>query len=197
MWNLPMQKQMLKLRFERLIINRKMEIFHNLKYFPQVMELYIKYLKYLEDDFSIFSESLLLGIVQFIESTSSHFYLVLLDDKVCGFFALEHFIGSNKKLYSAEVVTCFDRNFWGSFTKLAAKSFKEFCFVKLGLMKLKALIYPQNSRVIALLRSCGFKKEGCLKAETIKNNRLQDIEVYSVFNESALQNAYNKEELCN
>ena len=92
-----MQKQTLEYRFERLIINREMRLFYNLKYFPQVMKLYVKYLKYLEDDFSIFSENLLLGIVEFIEITSPHFYLVLLGDEVCGFFALERPIGSNKK----------------------------------------------------------------------------------------------------
>lgn len=189
-----MQRQ--TFRFERLMINRSAGLFHNIRYFPQVMRLYIKYLRYLEDDFSKFSERSLEGMVEFIERVTPHFYLVLADDEVCGFFCLEHLIGSDRKIYSAEVITCFNRKYWGVFTKYAARNFQDFCFDVLGLTKIKAVVYPQNSRVKAILRTCGFRREACLKAETRKNNQLQDIEIYSVFNENVLQNAH-KEGLCN
>lgn len=182
-----MQKQLF--RFERLMINRQAGLFHNIRYFPQVMELYIKYLRHLEDDFSMFSERSLEGMVEFIERVTPHFYLVLADNEVCGFFCLEHLIGSARQIHSAEVITCFNKKYWGTFTKYAARAFQDFCFEELGLKKLKALVYPQNSRVKAILRVCGFKREACLRAETRKNGRFQDIEIYSVFN--------NKEDLCN
>lgn len=184
-------------RFERLMIKRSAGLLRNLRYFPQVMRLYIKYLRHLEDDFSRFSQRPLEGMVEFIERTTPHFYLVLKGDEVCGFFSLEHLIGSSTKIYSAEVVTCFDRKYWGTFTKYAARTFQDFCFNELGIVKLKALVYPQNSRVKAVLRTCGFTREAYMKAETRKNTRLQDIEIYSVFNEDALQNAKFKEDLCN
>lgn len=171
------------------MINRGAGLFHNIKYFPQVMRLYIKYLRHLEDDFSMFSERSLEAMVEFIERTTPHFYLVLSGEEVCGFFCLEHIIGSPRETHSAEVVTCFDRKYWGIFTKYAARAFQNFCFEELGLVKIKALVYPQNSRVKAILRVCGFEREACLKAETRKNGRLQDIEIYSVIN--------NKEDLCN
>lgn len=191
MWNLCMQRQYetagweprrTAFRFERLMINRQTGVFHNIRYFPQVMKLYIKYLRHLEDDFSKFSERSLEGMVELIERVTPHFYLVLREDEVCGFFALEHLIGSARKIHSAEVITCFDRKYWGTFTKYAASAFQDFCFEDLGLVKLIALVYPENSRVKAILRVCGFTREACLKAETRKNGRLQDIEVYSVFN---------------
>lgn len=182
-----MQRQ--QFSFARLMINRKAGLFENIRYFPQVMALYIKYLRHLEDDYSKFCERSLEGMVELIERTTPHFYLVLSGDEVCGFFCLEHLIGSARQTHSAEVVTCFNRKYWGTFTKYAARAFQNFCFEQLGLIKLKAQVYPQNSRVKALLRVCGFTREACLHAETKKNGRLQDIEIYSVIN--------NKEDLCN
>lgn len=180
-----MQKQWF--RFERLVINREREIFENIKYFPQVLKLYIKYLRYLEDDFSVFRISAAVGMVELIERTSPHFYLVLSQDEVCGFFCLENPVGIPNKLYSAQVVTCFDRKYWGTFTKYAGRIFEDYCFNVLGLRKIKALVYPENTRVKALLNTCGFKKEALLKGETLKKGKMQDIEIYSV----------NKEEKCN
>ena len=42
--------------------------------------------------------------------------------------------------------------------------------------------YPENFRVKTLLKSAGFEKEALLKNETLRKGKLQDIEVYSVFN---------------
>ena len=174
-------------RFERLIINRRMGVFQNLKYFPYVMSLYVKYLKVLEDDFSKMQENVFDGMLDFIEKTSPHFYLVLSEDEVCGFFCLDNFIGVADKLYSAEVITCFYKKYWGTFTKYAGLSFKDFCFKELGLTKLKAIIYPQNYRVRGILNSCGFVKEASLKGETLKNGKLQNVDIYSTFNLSKIK----------
>ena len=72
--------------------------------------------------------------------------------------------------------------YWGDYTKKCAKLFLNFCFERFGFYKIKALVYPENSRVITLLKHAGFEKEALLKNETLRNNSLQDIEVYSVFN---------------
>ena len=48
---------------------------------------------------------------------------------------------------------------------------------------MKAYIFPQNFKVKTLLKCAGFKKEAVLKAETIKNGVLQDIEVFSIIKE--------------
>jgi len=185
MWNLFMPKQLF--RFERLIINRKIGVFQNLKYFPQVLRLYLKYLQFLEDDFSLIVENVFDGTIDFVEKISPHFYLVLNEDEVCGFFCLENFVGKANNLYSAEVVTCFDKKYWGTFTKYAGQSFKDFCFDELALVKLKALVYPQNTRVRAILRECGFSLEAVLKMETLKEGVLQDLEIYSAFNQRKIK----------
>ena len=168
-------------RFERLIIDRSRAKFENLKFFPQVLELYAKFLENIEDDFSLLRQELFVGLFDFVEKTTPHFYLVLYNDEVCGFFALERFIGN----YSAEVMTCFNPMYWGYFTKCAGLAFRQFCFEELKLKKIKALVYSQNTKVKGLLKSCGFDLEAVLKKETLKNGVAQDIEVYSVFSEES------------
>ena len=42
-------------------------------------------------------------------------------------------------------------------------------------------MYPDNYRVKTLLKNAGFVKEALLKNETLRNGKLQDIEVYAVF----------------
>ena len=180
MWNFCMQKQLF--RFERLVVDRSRMVFKNLKYFSPLLKLYLKYIRFLEDDFSLFAENPFDALLAYLEQTSPHFYLVLSGDEVCGFFALEDIVGKNNDLYSAYVVTCFDKKYWGTFTKYAGRAFVDFCFNQLGLVKLKAFVYPQNYRVRGILNSCGFQKEALLKAETLKNGKEQSLEIYSVFN---------------
>lgn len=175
-----MQKQLF--RFERLVVNRAQMVFKNLKYFPQLVRLYLKYVRFLEDDFSPFVDNPFDSMIAYLDKTSPHFYLVLSEDEVCGFFALENIVGKNDFLHSAYVVTCFDKKYWGTFTRYAGLSFVDFCFNELGLVKLKAIVYPQNYRVRGILNSCGFKKEALLKAETLKDGKHQDLELYSAFN---------------
>ncbi len=168
-------------RFERIIIQSGGRCV-NLKYFPKVLELYVKYMRYLEDDFSLFKLNALDALVEYIRKISPHFYLVISNEEVCGFFALENLIGNNENIFSAQVITCFFPKYWGVFTKQAGLIFTDFCFDILGIQKLKAVIYPENARVKSILKICGFEKEAFLKSETLRNGCLQDIEVYSVFN---------------
>jgi len=92
---------------------------------------------------------------------------------------LDNLIGVENRLHSAEITTCFKRKFWGNFTKRAAKKFVMYCFKKLKLRKLKALVYKENYRAEAILKTAGLNLEAILKNETLKNGKPQDINVYS------------------
>ena len=146
------------------------------KYINSVNRLYEKYTKYTEDDYN---EDNLAGIIQ---RTQPFFWVILtINNDFAGFVYLDNIIGNSKKLHSAELTTCFERKFWGIYPKYCAKIFLKNCFDKYGFEKIKALIYPQNFRVKTLLKQSGFEKEALLKAETQKNGKPQDIEVYSLF----------------
>lgn len=148
-------------------------------YFEQALFLYMKYSKYLEDDYARNGLSAYEYFECLIKRTLPFFFVIVEDDTVCGFVYLDNIIGNKNKLHCAELTTCFDKRFWGGFTKLCAAIFMGFCFEKCGFEKIKVLVYPDNFRTKALMKFAGFEKEALLKSETLRNNKLQDIEVYS------------------
>ena len=152
-------------------------------YFEQALNLYKQYCKYLDDDFAINGSEVRDYFAELIRRTSPYFWVITEGNVVSGVVYLDNLIGDDAKLHSAELITCFDKRFWGVYTKMCAHVFLRYLFNNLGFEKIKALIYPENFRVKYLLLYSGFKKEALLKRETVKNGKLQDIEVYSVFKE--------------
>ena len=153
-------------------------------YFEQALFLYTKYSKFLDDDYAVNGLSVYEYFYNLVLRTHPFFFVIIENDCVSGFVYLDNIIGSREKLHSAEVTTCFDRRFWGGYTKYCAKIFFEYCFKKYNFVKIKALVYPENFRVKTLLKSAGFEKEALLKNETIRKGKLHDIEVYSLFNKA-------------
>lgn len=170
-------------KFIKIIVNRNRTEFRNIEYLPQIIKLFEKFSKYLNDDYFFENnESSIDSIINLIEKTTPYFWAIL-DKKsntFAGFCFLENWVGAKNNYHSAEVTTCFNPEFWGKYTKDCAKKFIKYCFKKYNLRKLKAYIFPQNTKVKMLLKKSGFKKEALLKSETLKNGIEQDIEVYSI-----------------
>ena len=169
--------------FVNLIIDRKQKRFENIQYFSEVLFLYLRYNKFLDDDYALNGKSFYEYFLGLVERLSHFFWVILCDKKVSGFVFLDNIIGDAERLHSAELTTCFDKAYWGSYTKYCAKLFINYCFKNLKLKKIKAQVYPHNFRTKAILKQSGFEKEGYLKSETLKENRYQDIEIYSVINQ--------------
>lgn len=170
-------------KFIKIIINRKKREFQNIQYLPQVISLYEKFSKHLHDDYFLNNNKSLVDVVINLVEKTCPFFWVIVDKKssqFSGFVFLENWVGSENNFHSAEVITCFEPAFWGKYTKNCAKKFIKYCFKKYKLKKLKAYVFPQNLRVSNILKLSGFKKEATLRAETVKNNVLQDIDVYSI-----------------
>lgn len=171
------------IKFIKIIINRKRKEFRNIQYLPQVISLYERFSRYLHDDYFLNTQkSPVDAVINLIEKTSPFFWIIIdkKSSKFAGFVFLDNWVGSGNNFHSAEVTTCFDPSFWGKYTKICAKKFIKYCFKKYKLAKLKAYVFPQNVKVKTLLKRTGFNKEAVLKAETVKNGVLQDIEVYSI-----------------
>lgn len=172
-------------RFRQVFLNFNKQVFINTENLSDLFFLYLKYSKYLDDDFACDEKPIYRYFLENIEKLSPYFWIIT-DEKTnqsAGFVYLDKLTGNSKTIHSAEVSACFFKKFWGDFTYDTAKKFFNLCFNTLGLKKVKALIYPQNFRVKTLLKKCGFQKEGYLKSETVCCGKLQDIEVYSLIKE--------------
>lgn len=170
-------------KFIKIIINRRNKEFRNIQYLPAIISLYEQFSKHLHDDYFLKNKkSPVDAVVDLVETTSPFFWIILdkKTEKFAGFGFLNNWIGTKNDYHSAEVTTCFVPSYWGIYTKICAKKFIKYCFRKYKLKKLKAYVFPQNFNVKMLLKLVGFKKEALLKAETVKNGSLQDIEVYSI-----------------
>lgn len=170
-------------KFIKIIINKRRNEFKNIQYLPQVIRLYERFSRYLHDDYFLENNNNSIdSVLNLIEKTSPYFWAVIdkKSNKFAGFAYLDNWVGSRNNFHSAEIITCFNPAFWGKYTKICAKKFIKYCFKKYKLKKLKAYVFPQNFKVKTLLKKSGFKKEAVLKAETIKNGILQDIEVFSI-----------------
>lgn len=170
-------------KFIKIIIQRRIKEFRNIQYLPSVIKLYEKFSKYLHDDY--FTENQISSvdsIINLVEKTSPFFWVVVdkKSSKFAGFVFLDNWIGNKNNFHSAEITTCFEPEFWGKYTKICAGKFVKYCFKKYNLKKMKAYVFPQNYRVKMLLKKTGFRKEATLRAETIKDGKLQDIDVYSI-----------------
>lgn len=172
-------------KFIKIIIKRKDMEFRNIDYLPHIIALYEKFSKYLYDDYFLQEQKGSIdAVIDLIERTSPFFWVIIdkKTDKLAGFVFLENLVGARDNYHSAEITTCFVPEFWGKYTKTCARKFVNYCFKKYKFKKLKAYVFPQNTKVKTLLKKTGFKKEAVLTAETIKNGKLQDIEVYSIIN---------------
>lgn len=172
-------------RFKQVFLNFDRQIFINTENISDLFFLYLKYSKYLDDDFAYDGKPLYKYFLQNIEQLSPYFWIIT-DEKTnrsAGFVYLDKLTGDSRTIHCAEVSACLFKNYWGGFTYDTAKKFFGMCFNELNLKKVKALIYPQNFRVKTLLKKCGFKKEGFLKSETIRSGKLQDIEIFSLIKE--------------
>jgi RimJ/RimL family protein N-acetyltransferase len=188
-------------KFIQIIINKRKMEFKNIQYLPQIIALYERFSRYLNDDYFSQNETAPIdAVLGLVERTSPFFWAVVnkKNGKLAGFVFLDNWVGAADDFHSVEVTTCFNPMYWGNYTKICAKKFIKYCFKKYKLKKLKALIFSQNFKVKALLNRSGFKKEALLKAETLKNGQLQDIEVFSIIkkqneNKNKLEKEVNNE----
>ena len=147
-----------------------------LHYILKVKNCYLKYGKYLHDDFAPSN------VYDFIQSFYPYFWVITdYYGKFMGFVGLDNFIGDGVVNFSAELTTCFDRCAWGDFTKYSAKIFLKKCFDEFGLYKIKSQIFSDNFRIKTLLKYSGFEYEATLPQDTIRGGKPQNIEIYSLY----------------
>ena len=106
----------------------------------------------MDDDYAQDKLNLADYFANLILRTTPFFWVITENDIVSGFVYLDNIIGNSSQLHSAELTTCFDKKFWGNYTKICAHIFIKHIFQKYNFIKIKALVYPQNFRVKNLLK---------------------------------------------
>lgn len=159
-------------KFKQIILD---PLCSDLHYIPDVIACYSKYAKYLQDDYAKD-----FGMMHIFNSCPNFWIITDISDSFMGFVFLDNFTGNKKANFSAEITVCFDKKAWGDFTGYSAKFFLKKCFDTFGFYKIKALIFPDNFRVKTLLKNAGFEYETTLPDETLRNGKLQNIEIYSI-----------------
>ena len=137
---------------------------------------YERYYGYLQDDFAS------ADFYSYLNKSFNFFWFIEnLNEDYMGFVSLDNFTGNKDCKFSAEVIACMHPRAWGIFTKYCAKFFFKMCFDNFGLYKIYANVFPENFRVKSLLKSSGFKLDGCISSATIRKGKVQDINVYSLY----------------
>ena len=160
------------IKFAKVIINKETNEYRNLHFLPDIFKLMAQYERFMFDDY--FGETDLVKALFRLIENSGRFFWSILDSETndfMGFAYFDNFIGSEKKIHSAEINTCFCRKYWGNPVREAGKKFIKYCFKKYNFQKIKAVVFKENIAVKGLLRYLGFKKEAFLKGETLKNNQ--------------------------
>lgn len=169
------------IKFAKIIIDRNNKEYRNLHFLPEIFSLMLRNERFLYDDY-FKGRDLVKDLFNLVE-VSGRFFWAIIDgntNNLMGFAYFDNFIGNTDKLHSAEINTCFYRKYWGIQTRLASKKFIKYCFKKYGFKKIKAVVFKENQMAKGLLSYLGFKKEALLKAETLKNKKFQDVEIYSI-----------------
>ena len=170
-------------KFIKIIVNRARNEFRNIEYLPDIIRLYERFSRYLYDDYFLKNQPCAVdAVIDLVERTSPYFWVIVhkQSGKLAGFVFLDNWVGAKDDFHGTEVTTCFYPDYWGIYTKICARRFVKYCFKNYKIKKLKAYIFPQNFKVKTLLKSAGFQKEATLKAETVKNGVLQDIDVFVI-----------------
>ena len=161
----------------QLQVNNFLFLIQTLHYIPDIRRCLLKYFKFLQDDFSNYTD-----IIHFIYTLQPYFWVILdKDENFMGFVYLDNFVGNGEITYSAEITTCLDKKAWGYFARYSANIFLKKCFEETTLQKIKAQVYPDNFRVKNFLNDIGFVYEARLKNETLRDNKPQDLDIYGLY----------------
>lgn len=129
-------------------------------------------------------------VYKIIETHVPYFWLFLNEKthKTQGFCYFYDIVPFKNRIFSAFATICFDKKVWGKEAQIAAKKLLIKLFSEYQVYKIKAECYDTNVLIPKFLTTLGFQKEATLKNETIVENTLKTIDIWSIFNPKFRQN---------
>ena len=95
-------------------------------------------------------------------------------------------IGPDIHRYSAEIGYWIGESYWNKgIMTLVLKSFSDYAFEKLGMVRLFATVFEWNPASARVLEKAGYSMEGRLRKYVTKNGRIADALLYALVKEDA------------
>ena len=118
-------------RLSPVLVNIQEPALINPDIMTKLFFLYLRYSKYLDDDFAADGRSLFGYFIENTERLLPYFWVVFESNTMrpAGFVYLDKISGDSNTLHSAEVSACFFKEFWGGFTYKTGRKFLKICFV--------------------------------------------------------------------
>ena len=109
-------------------------------------------------------------------------FAIVVDGEACG--GVGFVPGVDIERFSAEVGYWIGQDYWGrGITTEALRLLSAYTFEKLGLLRLFALPFADNTGSIRVLEKAGFAREGTLRSSAVKAGRPRDQALYALVNE--------------
>lgn len=110
---------------------------------------------------------------------TTYAFAITLNNKVIG--SIGAFRQSNIHSKTAEVGYYIGEPYWGrGFGTSAIKQLCEYIFQKTDIIRLFAEPFSNNKASCRILEKCGFKHEGTLRKNAVKDGVVLDMEMYSI-----------------
>ena len=115
---------------------------------------------------------------KWFDTTNPNFYVILMDNKMIGYFRTSNYSLDNKNIYIGADI---HPNYWGKGIGFSIYSkFIPFLFEEYNLNKISLEVLSTNQRAISLYKKLGFKTEGIKREEIYKNNKFVDSIIMSI-----------------
>ncbi len=168
-------------------LNLNEERFKNLDFttFQALFELMLKNRhKLFDDEHFVGEKPYIQRVYEIIEEHLPYFWLFYdtVTGEILGFCYFYDVVPRKGRIHSAFASICFKKEAFGPRAYVGAKRLLGHMFRVLKVFKIKAECFSDNILIPNFLMRLGFEHEATLKSEAVVQNRLKNIEIWSIFN---------------
>jgi RimJ/RimL family protein N-acetyltransferase len=109
-------------------------------------------------------------------------FAVTLDDEAIGSIGV--FRGENIHSRTAELGYYLGEAYWGKgYMTSAVRQACEYVFAHLDILRIYAEVFARNAASCRVLEKAGFRLEGVLRSNAVKNRKTEDMKMYALLNQ--------------
>jgi hypothetical protein len=99
-------------KFIKIIINKTRKEFRNIEYLPQIISLYERFSRYLNDDYFLEKKSAMDAVIELVEKTAPYFWVIIHKKSgiLAGFVFLDNWVGAKASFTVRKLQPALTRN---------------------------------------------------------------------------------------